>query len=277
MSPEVWLNKPYGTPSDVWAVGCLAYELCALRPPFVGNTFAQLKQSVLVGKYPALPRAFSYDMTSMVGRMVRVNARERPSVKQILASEEVTSRKASDWYKEPARAADAPKSQGLAATIAVPRQIQNLQRVLPKPCFPDQRPDSPEVWPLGAAGPSGAAAAPAARHQEPAKAPAAAPAPAPPPKQPTRAPAPLPIRPRGSAADVHGAAPNAPPRYGNQNNYYPRYHAPSKHVKATAQAYGAGGARPPLRKPLGAHGGNRAAGAAGGYQRRRSSGYGQYR
>ena len=55
MSPEVWLNKPYGMSSDIWALGCLVYELCALRPPFVGNTFAQLKQGVLVGKYPAVP------------------------------------------------------------------------------------------------------------------------------------------------------------------------------------------------------------------------------
>ncbi|EGB09382.1 hypothetical protein AURANDRAFT_24022, partial [Aureococcus anophagefferens] len=84
MSPEVWLNKPYGMSSDIWALGCLVYELCALRPPFVGNTFAQLKQGVLVGKYPAVPRAFSYEMSAMIAKMVRVNARERPSVKQIL-------------------------------------------------------------------------------------------------------------------------------------------------------------------------------------------------
>ena len=31
MSPEVWLNKPYGMSSDIWALGCLVYELCASR------------------------------------------------------------------------------------------------------------------------------------------------------------------------------------------------------------------------------------------------------
>jgi len=31
MSPEVYNNKPYTLKSDVWAAGCLLYELCALH------------------------------------------------------------------------------------------------------------------------------------------------------------------------------------------------------------------------------------------------------
>ena len=31
MSPEVYQNKPYTLKSDVWALGCLLYELCALQ------------------------------------------------------------------------------------------------------------------------------------------------------------------------------------------------------------------------------------------------------
>ena len=149
MSPEVWLNKPYGFGSDVWAVGCLAYELCALRPPFVGSTFAQLKQSVLVGRYPSLPRSFSRDMTQMVAKLVKVDARSRPSIAQILASDDVKSRKAADWYKGAAHQGPAAQKP-MAATIMVPQRIANLKKQLPKPRFPDQRPDSPEAWPLGA-------------------------------------------------------------------------------------------------------------------------------
>ena len=31
--PEVWQDKPYDARSDLWSLGCILYELCALRPP----------------------------------------------------------------------------------------------------------------------------------------------------------------------------------------------------------------------------------------------------
>ena len=34
MSPEVLQGKGYDWKSDVWSMGCIAYELCALRSPF---------------------------------------------------------------------------------------------------------------------------------------------------------------------------------------------------------------------------------------------------
>ena len=34
MSPEVLQGKGYDWKSDVWSIGCIAYELCALRSPF---------------------------------------------------------------------------------------------------------------------------------------------------------------------------------------------------------------------------------------------------
>ena len=37
LSPEIVQNNTYDNKSDVWSIGVLLYELCALRPPFNGQ------------------------------------------------------------------------------------------------------------------------------------------------------------------------------------------------------------------------------------------------
>ena len=34
LSPEICEEKPYNDKSDVWALGCILYELCIFRHPF---------------------------------------------------------------------------------------------------------------------------------------------------------------------------------------------------------------------------------------------------
>lgn len=41
-SPEILKNEPYGEKADVWAIGCILYELCTLRAPFYSTNMLQL-------------------------------------------------------------------------------------------------------------------------------------------------------------------------------------------------------------------------------------------
>ena len=45
-SPEVWRDEPYDKKSDIWSLGCLIYELCDLRPPFMGRDMEALFKNV---------------------------------------------------------------------------------------------------------------------------------------------------------------------------------------------------------------------------------------
>lgn len=48
-SPEVWAEKPYDYRTDIWSLGCIIYELCSYRPPFLGMTADELYKNILKG------------------------------------------------------------------------------------------------------------------------------------------------------------------------------------------------------------------------------------
>lgn len=54
MSPELFKNKPYSYKSDVWAFGCVLYEMCNLRHAFDAQSINGLAVKILRGSFPPI-------------------------------------------------------------------------------------------------------------------------------------------------------------------------------------------------------------------------------
>lgn len=84
MSPEVCQNHPYTFKSDVWALGCVLYELCTLKHAFSADNLLGLVYKIVQDKYEPIPAHYSADLQSLINSLLNKNAQERPSVAQIL-------------------------------------------------------------------------------------------------------------------------------------------------------------------------------------------------
>uniref|UniRef100_A0AC35F053 Trehalase n=1 Tax=Panagrolaimus sp. PS1159 TaxID=55785 RepID=A0AC35F053_9BILA len=81
-SPEKINEREYGLESDVWALGCIAFEMCAFVSPFAGektNIYA-LKKKVSEGIYPPLPtECYSKEILFFINSCLSLKPENRPT------------------------------------------------------------------------------------------------------------------------------------------------------------------------------------------------------
>jgi len=85
LSPEMCEEKPYNEKTDVWAMGCLIYELCTGRHPFEGNSQAALALKIVVGKYSPIPAHYSPVTSWVIRSCLSVDYKRRPTIQYILS------------------------------------------------------------------------------------------------------------------------------------------------------------------------------------------------
>jgi NIMA (never in mitosis gene a)-related kinase len=54
LSPEVCKSEPYTSKSDVWALGCILYELCTLKKAFAGDNLLGLVYKIVTEDAPPI-------------------------------------------------------------------------------------------------------------------------------------------------------------------------------------------------------------------------------
>lgn len=85
LSPELCQDVPYSTKSDIWAVGCLLYELCALKPAFEAKNLLSLFYKIIKGEYIKVPERYSEDIHTLIGKMLSLVPESRPSASSMLS------------------------------------------------------------------------------------------------------------------------------------------------------------------------------------------------
>jgi len=80
MSPEIIQSHPYTVSTDVWSLGVVLYELCALKPPFTAKNQYDLRILVLKGDYHQIPENFSKGMRDLVKYCLNIEPSKRPTV-----------------------------------------------------------------------------------------------------------------------------------------------------------------------------------------------------
>ncbi|KAI3648025.1 hypothetical protein MP228_008246 [Amoeboaphelidium protococcarum] len=83
MSPEIVNESAYDQGSDIWALGCLIYELCALRPPFEARSQSQLNVKIKSGDIQRIPHFYSDGLNEVIESMIQVDSQKRPSAAEM--------------------------------------------------------------------------------------------------------------------------------------------------------------------------------------------------
>ncbi|KAK2946924.1 putative G2-specific protein kinase nimA [Blattamonas nauphoetae] len=99
LSPEL-LNSDLVTPScDIWAMGCILYELATLQRPFDASNAGALIVHILTNDPEPVPSSYSGTLSNMVMKMLQKDPRNRPTIDEVLT----TVREVSLWRVQPLR------------------------------------------------------------------------------------------------------------------------------------------------------------------------------
>ena len=92
LSPEIINSQPYDFKSDIWSLGVLLYEMCALKMPFDASNLPQLYIKIINCNYQPLSNNYSDELKKLVKAMLNETSLKRPNIEQVLNYSIIKSR-----------------------------------------------------------------------------------------------------------------------------------------------------------------------------------------
>ncbi|XP_069329424.1 serine/threonine-protein kinase Nek10 isoform X6 [Eulemur rufifrons] len=82
--PEVLKSEPYGEKADVWAAGCILYQMATLNPPFCSTNMLCLATKIVEAVYEPVPEGiYSEKVTDTISRCLTADAEARPDIVEV--------------------------------------------------------------------------------------------------------------------------------------------------------------------------------------------------
>lgn len=87
MAPELFTGEAYSYRSDIWSMGCILYEMCALKHAFTdpNGSLPGLISAITSGRYDPVPSHYSDELRALVTCMLKRDTKERPSCAQLVS------------------------------------------------------------------------------------------------------------------------------------------------------------------------------------------------
>ncbi|XP_050016465.1 serine/threonine-protein kinase Nek10 isoform X1 [Alexandromys fortis] len=82
--PEVLKSEPYGEKADVWAAGCILYQMATLSPPFCSTNMLSLATKIVEAVYEPVPEGiYSEKVTDTISSCLTPDAEARPDIVEV--------------------------------------------------------------------------------------------------------------------------------------------------------------------------------------------------
>ena len=89
MGPELFKKEEYGKKIDVWALGCVLFELITFHPPFIGSSIRELTKNIMNVKFHKNLDSYQYSssLKELVMFILVKDVADRPTMDLILNRE----------------------------------------------------------------------------------------------------------------------------------------------------------------------------------------------
>ncbi|OWR47598.1 serine/threonine-protein kinase Nek8-like [Danaus plexippus] len=85
LAPELCEGKPYDTKSDIWALGCLLYEMCTHKRAFESETLVGLIKAITSGSvHPIDLTIYDRGLQDLIDSMLSILPDKRPTIKELI-------------------------------------------------------------------------------------------------------------------------------------------------------------------------------------------------